>query len=196
VAVDVFLYLYKGDTAIKGGCTDAVFPSAIELKSFSMEAEATIEADQIDAQRMETRADHLEMPFAGESAAPERPLDAFSIEFSKAFDRSSTELFKNYALVSTKSPVYFSKAEVYCRIGGSTMQLGMKPEQLCFLFYEFRNLYIYEYSLEASEESSIPTEQCKLYFDKYRITYRQQLKTGRLGTPLSMGWDFEKEAAF
>jgi len=196
MAVDVFLYLYKGDTFVKGGCTDVVFPNAIALKSFSMDAEATIDADEIAAQQMQSRVDNLQMPFTGEQTAPEKPLDSFSIEFTKEFDRSSTELFKNYALVATKAIVQFPKAVVYCRIGGPTIQPGMKPEQLCFLVYEFRNLHIFEYALEIGEESSIPTERCKLYFDKYRITYRQQLKTGKLGTPLSLGWDFEKEAAF
>jgi type VI protein secretion system component Hcp len=196
MAVDVFLYLYKGDTAIKGGCTDSVFPNAIALKSFSMEAEATIDIDQQEAQRMESRVDKLQTPFGGEKTEPEKPLDSFSIEFTKEYDRSSTELFKNYAIVATKGTVYFSKADVYCRIAGPTLQPGMKPEQLCFLVYEFRNLYIYEYALEVSNESSIPTETCKLYFDKYRITYRQQLKTGKLGTPLPLGWDFENEGPF
>jgi type VI protein secretion system component Hcp len=196
VAVDVFLYLYKTATAIKGGCTDAVFTGAIGLKSFSMEAEATIDADRLEARRMEMRADNLGKPFAGESTPPEKPLDSFSIEFTKEFDNSSTELFKNYAMVSVKSTVFFSKAEVYCRIAGPTIQPGMKAEQLCFLVYEFCNLYVYEYALEITNESSIPTETCKLHFDKYRITYRQQLRTGSLGTPLSLGWDFEQEKAF
>jgi type VI protein secretion system component Hcp len=200
VAIDVFLYLYKGDAVVKGGSTDAVFPNAIALKSFSMDAEATIDLDEQAAQQMESRVDHLQMPFGGEQAKPEKPLDSFSIEISKEFDRSSTELFKNYALVaqnpSNPDKVRFAKAEVYCRIAGPSIQPGMKPEQLCFLVYEFRNLHIYEYSLEIGEESSIPTEKCKFYFDKYRITYRQQMRTGKLGTPLSLGWDFEREAAF
>ncbi len=196
MAADVYLYLYNGSTIVQGSCLDSVFLNSIQLKTFSLEAEASVSTDLEDAKLLETRADMLEMPFSGEVAKAEKPLDSFSIDFTKEFDRSSTELFKNYALAATQATTYFTKGEVYCRIVGPPLQPGQKPAQICFLFYEFTNLYVYEYSLEVSGESSIPTETVKMYFDKYRITYRQQLSSGKLGTPLALGWDFQTPAAY
>ena len=197
MAADVFLCLYNNNTQVKGSSTDWLFPGAIELKEFSMDAEATISTDQDDEKIMESRADLMEMPFAGDVKEAEKPLDSFSISFSKAFDVSSTVLFQNYALASTQAKTFFNKGLVYCRITGPTPQSNAKPEQLCFLVYEFANLYVYDYELEVSGETSLPTEKCKMYFDKYRITYRQQLGTGQLTpSPLSLGWDFEKYAAY
>src|SRR5437868_101896 len=100
MGADVFLYLYKGSTIVKGGSSDKLFPHSIELTSFSMEAEASITADFEDTQLLERRADMMEMPFAGDVGEPEEPLDSFSIEIKKEFDVSSTELFKNYALAA------------------------------------------------------------------------------------------------
>jgi type VI protein secretion system component Hcp len=197
MAADVFLCLYNNNTLITGSSTDWLFPGAIELQEFSMDAEATILADQDDEKAMQNRSDMMEMPFGGDIKEPEKPLDSFSISFSKAFDISSNLLFQNYALASTQTKSFFSKGLVYCRIVGPTRQTGATPEQLCFLVYEFANLYVYDYELDVSGETSLPTEKCKMYFDKYRITYRQQQTTGQLtSSPLSLGWDFEKSEAY
>ena len=51
-------------------------------------------------------------------------------------------------------------------------------------------------SLETEAKSSVPIETCKLYFDKYRISYRPQLNKGELGTQLKLGWDFDSDAPF
>jgi type VI protein secretion system component Hcp len=197
MASDVFMYLYKSGSKIQGGSTDAMFPESIELRSFSMDAEGTVVSDPAEIDKLRDRLlTSRDKPFATETDEAEEPLDSFTIEIKKDFDIASTELFNNYAQAASRKPIHFDKAEVFCRIGGPTANPDAQAVQVCVLIYEFRQLYVFDYSLDTSEKSSIPSEKCQLYFDKYRITYRQQLASGKLDKALALGWDFDQSKPY
>ncbi len=199
MAIDAFLYLFtdaKGESFLKGGCTDLVFAKSIQLKTFAMNAESSAgTADELAARGAK--------PVEGSAPTvpdAKEPLDSFSITITKDYDRASTDLFNNYAIAAFRKVIPFPMATVYCRIAGPLAAYGegRKPERddVSFLVYEFCDLYICEYSMQSDEKSSIPGETCKFYFDKYRITYRPQLATGSLGTRVPLGWNFKDDKSF
>jgi len=108
---------------------------------------------------------------------------ALTFEVSKELDLGSPELFMAYCYNATNSPVTFDSAKVTLRkASGST--------PLVYLVFEFTEVRVASFELEAGSGDKPPKEKLAFTFKTCTMQYRPQKSPGLASAKIT-GWDFE-----
>lgn len=117
--------------------------------------------------------------------------DTFSFRITKKYDYSSPDLLQSYCKNMGNEPAAFQSAAIYCRIDITG------PAQLVTLQLNFANVWVVNYEMSISDETSIPDERIEFVFTKCSMTYTPQLPDGTAGTAMApVGWDFQKKEQY
>jgi type VI protein secretion system component Hcp len=202
MATDIFMVIFGPGGQMQGESTDVVFKNAIEIDTFSMDAQ-NLEED-VRTKAAEARAGQVqkagawsdEMDRGGgddieDTDAAGGDLDQFTFEIEKDVDRSSPALFQNFCKVKSQLTENFDRILIYLCIAGQERNAKLSKEAHAHVVLEFMDVHVVSYSLSLDADRNTPTETVEFYFGKYKITYRKQSEAGKLIRPRSVGWDFE-----
>ncbi len=164
MAVDAFLSMVTGGSAVKGETQDTVFAKdafEIEEYEFGVENPTTI---------------GTATGGAGAGKARFKELVIY-----KTVDVASPALFQHAA-----SGYHFEKAILSIRKAG-----GAKGGEKPYLTYEFSTVFITSitHELEEEEGEELPTEIVKMVFGGVQIKYSMQDTQGKLSAPTQGTWN-------
>lgn len=159
MAFDAFFQIKLNGKEVEGECQDAAYKGWIEISSYSMGAENTLNLGSK----------------SGGAGAGKATFKTLEIE--KQADKTSPVFFESLC-----SGAHFDSATLeLCRTGGEK-----KKEP--FLKFEFFLVAVQEISNNGSEGDDFPTENLILQYGAMSWTYRAQDDKGKLGPALTKNW--------
>ena len=109
--------------------------------------------------------------------------DIQDLHFTARTSKASPVLFVNCA-----KGVHHKTAVLTARKSGS------QPHE--YLIITLSDALIGSYQVAGNENGDVPLDQVSLVFGKIQVSYRPQTPDGKIGTPITRGWDVSKNAAF
>ena len=120
------------------------------------------------------------MSFGGGAGAGKAEFQDF--HFITRISKASPKLF-----LAAASGSHFKWAQLSGVRAGGTSKAGD------FLRYKLSDVHVS--SVQHSDgEDDLPTEQISLGYAKFQMDYSTQTPSGKLGAPVSAGWDLQKNA--
>lgn len=220
MAQDLFLDIIdENGQSIKGQSNDSEFVDKIEIVSFSFGGPAITQSKDENGkkkssfkvtqkikgsmkQRLAEAKDKRKGRSVDKSTSMQETVETtytlddsehetFSFRITKDYDYSSPDLLQSYCKNMAAQPTAFQSATIYCRIDIPG------PGKLVTFQLTFENVWVVNYEMSISDDTSIPDERIEFVFTKCTVEYTPQQPDGTAGTAMApIGWDFQKKERY